>query len=271
MVKVESVADTYKATLTHKEAQTKYLEDRLEKNANQTASVEATIIAENESLKLRMTKLEESNGKLATQFESLVVLNSSVMQLNVLAKESNNRSQIRDARLSHIEESMNSRLSQVEESMNYLGFEGVIDNKDRIRLINESLTAVSNTSQVLHLHLASLETKIATIDTAVQNNLAEIIEHDDKIGLLNDSMAARVLNMESAQSFCQNLSDLELKVETMQLEIKTNHNNINSTILDTKQMNESTWETISMLDNRLTNIAGMLLIHHEAVSGVEWQ
>ena len=270
MVKVESVADTYKATLTHKEAQTKYLEDLLEKNANQTASVEATIIAENESLKLRMTKLEESNGKLATQFESLVVLNSSVMQLNVLSKENNNRSQIRDARLSHIEESMNSRLLQVEETMNYFGFEGVIDNKDRIRLINESLMAVSNTSKVLHLDLASLETKIATIDTAVQNNLAEIIEHDDKIGLLNDSMAARVLNMESAQqSFCQNLSDLERKVETIQLEIKTNHNNINSTILDTKQMNESTWETISMLDNRLTNIAGMLLIHHEAVSGVE--
>ena len=226
----------------------------MEKIANQTASVEATMIAENKSLKLQMTKLEESNERLAKQYESLTALNGSVMQLNFdLANENTNSSQIRDARLSHIEENINSFEVAIQELVSYNielesnktvyraqiesrllqieldtetyqtklnnnsdriidleaymtqqidqfktlssnltdlaiclwaintttrnALEGVIENNDRISLINESLITVSNTSKALYLNLASMKTKIDTIDAAVQNNYDERIKH----------------------------------------------------------------------------------------------
>ena len=137
----------------------------------------------------------------------------------------------------------------------------VIQNRELIRILNETLTAESYIGKYVYSNLTFLEMKIATVDTAVQNNHEEMIKYNDRLGLLNESMTYYVLNLESAQSFGANVTDLEQKMETLESSIYDNFDKISSTILDVKDMNKSTLESISLLDSRLTNIAGNRFIH----------
>ena len=117
---------------------------------------------------------------------------------------------------------------------------GVIENGDRIGMLNETQTA--------------LKMEIATVDIGVQNNQAELTEQGVKIRLLNESVAA---NMENAQNFGSNITDLEEKIGTIKDAIQNNYHKINSTVLGMGEMNGS----ISMLNIRLTNVAGNHFIH----------
>ena len=133
-----------------------------------------------------------------------------------------------------------------------------IQTSDQIRILNETIMAASYVGSTLCSNLTSLEMQMATADTAIQNIHAEIIKYSDRFGVLNESMTDYVLNLERAQSFGANITALEQNIGTIESSIQNNINKISSTILDVAEMNKSTSESISMLDSRLTNIAGTI-------------
>ena len=61
---LELISEAYGISLTHLEANTNYLHDRMENNTNEKGAMESSQLAESISLKLRMTAIEDSTEML---------------------------------------------------------------------------------------------------------------------------------------------------------------------------------------------------------------
>ena len=210
-----TIVDTHGDALTQQEAYTNYLENRIEDYANQTVVVESKMKKEVETLKHQVT----------SQNDILTALNASIMRRNASTNELCNSSHIGDTNLSQIEANLNSLGASVQDLISYNvereSNDTMYQEQMESRLFQIELDIETDRENVNN-NLTALGLQLTIVYTSVESYHEELIELGDTIGLLNESLAAKILDSENARNFGSDVTDLEQKMDTVEYVIQNN-------------------------------------------------
>ena len=194
---------------------------------------------------------------IKTQGDFLISMNETLIQMGAVNKQSSTSLQAyMERQLVQLEIEFENRLLKIESNttanrkdieVKYLNI------TDKMKLLETNVLSQMGKSENLSSNLANLEFDIGTITAILHNNHDGIVEINENIRRLNDTLTD---SFDMAQYLISNITYLELEIGAMKAEIQNNSHGIVSAAANFQELDKSTSDSISRLDTGLTDITG---------------
>ena len=227
-----------------------------ELKTNRTAGRESIINLETEIANLE-ANLTSVSTIIKTQGEFLISMNETLIQMGAVNEQSSTSLKAyMERQLVQLEIEFKNRLLKIESNattnrkdieVKYLNI------TDKMTLLETNVLSQMGKSENLSSNLANLEFDIGTITATLHINHDDIVEINEKIRHLNDTLTD---SFDMAQYLISNITYLELEIGAMKAEIQNNSHGIVSAVANFQELDKSTSDSISRLDTGLTDITG---------------
>ena len=196
--------------------------------------------------------LTSINTIVKAQSDTLVFMNATLMQIGIGSRNQSNTSAqaYMDRLLVQLETGLEDRLLQIESDIE-TNRRSVEEHTDKIKLVEANLTSELDKSANLSSNVANFVFEIEAIKYTIQNNRVGLIDISDKIELLNETLTDYL-------GVTQYLSS---NIETMKASIQNNTRDIVSSVMNLKELDNTTSDSISRLDTGLTDVIGKHFVH----------
>ena len=146
--------------------------------------------------------LTSTSKSIKTQSEILMTVNETLLRLETATNQLNIISKAYTDGLAELEEDIERKLVQIQTDIE-TNLENIVNNTDKIRLLEVNVTSVKNNAENLSVILSYLESEMESINGEVQNN------HDGMASLIVDIQALNGSTSDSLSKLSTWLTDLK--------------------------------------------------------------
>ena len=146
--------------------------------------------------------LASASKSIKTQSEILMAVNETLLRLETATNQLNIISQAYTDELAELEEDIERKLVQIQTDIE-TNLGNIVNNTDKIRLLEGIVTSVKNNAENLSVILSYLESEMESINDEVQNN------HDGMTTLSVDMQALNGSTSDSVSRLSAGLTDIK--------------------------------------------------------------